>query len=521
MGSFALRTKSSHSETPARPNLIYIFADELRYLSCGYAGDEHARTPNIDKLSVEGCNFRQAVSSTPLCSPYRGSLMTGKYQSSTGMVINELRLSPEHETFGQALTKAGYHTGYIGKWHMWANQTGHHDLVKNGFIPPGSYRLGFDGLWEAYNFNHSYREWPYFQNDTTPHVLKEYEPDAQTDVAIRFVKDAAKNSSPFALFLSWGPPHSPWGWDNIDPKFAELYRYTSLPRPPNFSLVTDSYGDRWQRLPHDYDRLVDDWRRVYYAQTANLDWNLGRLMQALDEAGLTEDTILVFTSDHGEMFGAHGRQGKTIFYEEAARIPFLMRWPAAIPRKSVSETLLGTPDIMPTILSLMNIPIPSTVEGKDLSSHALGKGGSEPRVAHMQGLGATAAWTDGSEWRALRDHEYTYAIYHSDRKELLFNHRRDAYQLVDLSGDRAFRATLEHYRTLSETWRKEQNDTFEACTWYRDHWTKDRNITQTATGVGQDLNALRQVTDKWFRHGVGQQHVKRQLTPTPTSITLD
>ena len=189
-----------------KPNLIYVFADQLRYASCGYAGDDYARTPNMDRLAAESCNVHQAVASTPVCAPYRASLMTGKYQSSTGMVINEIRLSPEHRCFGQVLTEGGYHTGYIGKWHMWANQLGHHELVKNGFTPPGPYRLGFDGYWAAYNFNHYYFHSPYFLNNAEPHIRQDYEPDGQTDMAIRFVKDAARKDEPFALFLSWGPP---------------------------------------------------------------------------------------------------------------------------------------------------------------------------------------------------------------------------------------------------------------------------------------------------------------------------
>ena len=179
-GSMAAPSHSYAKTRGNRPNLIYVFADQLRYGSCGYAGDEYARTPNIDRLASEGCNLHQAISSTPVCSPYRACLMTGKYQSSHGLVINETRLSPEHECFGHALTKAGYQTAYIGKWHMWANQLGHHDLVKNGFVPPGPYRLGFDGVWEGYNYNHFYYHSPYFENDATPHLRKQYEPDEQT-----------------------------------------------------------------------------------------------------------------------------------------------------------------------------------------------------------------------------------------------------------------------------------------------------------------------------------------------------
>ena len=129
----------------------------------------------------------------------------------------------------------------------------------------------------------------------------------------------------------------------------------------------------------------------------------------------------------------------------------------------------------------------------------MGKGGSGPDAAHMQGMGTTAAWTDGTEWRGLRDHEYTYAIYRRDGSELLFRRRSDPYQMHNLAGERSAAATLRHYRERSKAWRKERNDGFESCTWYRDHWTRDRNITLTATGVRQDIAALDQIRSRWFQ----------------------
>lgn len=490
-----------------RPNLIYVFADQLRYSSCGYAGDEYARTPHIDELASQGCNLHQAVSSTPVCAPYRASLMTGKYQSSTGMVINEIRLSPEHECFGHALNKAGYKTAYIGKWHLWANQLGHHNLIKNGFVPPGPYRLGFDDFWEAYNFNHFYYHSPYFNNNAVPHVREQYEPDAQTDVACHHLKTLAARKEPFAMFLSWGPPHSPWGQGNVHPRFAEMFRDVNIPLSPNYSTVSDPYGDNWQKLTAKFDATVRDDIRTYYAQVANLDWNIGRLMKALNESGQADNTIFVFTSDHGEMFGSHGRRGKLIFYEEAARIPFLVRWPKKIRAKSVSDVLLGTPDIMPTLLSMMNIPVPKSVEGRDLSRSITTESSSgEPETAPMQGMGATAAWADGSEWRGLRDREYTYGIYQRDRKELLFHNRIDPYQMNNLAADRSKTSLLTHYRSISESWRKEMNDSFEPCTSYQ-RWTVDRNIVNTARGVKQDLQALKAITDRWFPDAIGDRPV--------------
>jgi arylsulfatase A-like enzyme len=486
------------SAAPARPNLVYVFADQLRYHSCGYAGDEFARTPNLDRLASQSCNFHQAVSNTPVCAPHRASLMTGKCQSSTGMAINELRLSPEHETFGAALTRGGYRTAYLGKWHMWANQLGHHEETRNGFVPPGPYRLGFDGYWAAYNFNHNYYRAPYFENDTTRHIRAQFEPDGQTGAAIRYIEAQANAAAPFALFLSWGPPHDPSDEANVPPQYRELFRGVTLPKRPNYSEVSDPYADDWARLPPNYAKLVENWQRTYYAQTANIDWNLGRLTDALDRLGLADNTVLVFTSDHGEMFGSHGRRAKYIFYEEALRVPFLVRWPGRIPEKRTSDVLLGTPDIMPTVLSLLGVPVPRSVEGNDLSRHALGQSAAEPDAAHLQGMGTTAAWTDGTEWRGLRDREYTYAIYRRDGRELLFHNLSDPYQMRDLAADRSAAVTLRHYREKSQAWRRERNDTFEACTWYRDHWTRDRNIVQTASGVTQDLGALERIRSQWF-----------------------
>ena len=117
----------------------------------------------------------------------------------------------------------------------------------------------------------------------------------------------------------------------------------------------------------------------------------------------------------------------------------------------------------------------------------------------MQGMGTTAAWTDGTEWRATRDHQYTYAIYHRDRSELLFDNLADPYQLKNLATDHAHAAALSHCRTRHQRWMKEHNDSFEACTWYRDRWTADRNIVNTATGVKQDTAALERIVQRTIR----------------------
>lgn len=491
-------------EANRRPNLIYVLADQLRYLSCGYAGDRRARTPNIDRLAAEGVDFRNCVSMTPVCSAYRASLLTGKYTTTTGMVINELRLSPEHECFAHVLSRGGYETGYVGKWHLWANQLGQHEDDRNGFTPPGPYRLGFDGYWAAYNFHHHYFDAFYYREEPkkTPYRRpggeRPYEPDAQTDMAIEFVDRAARGSRPFSLFLSYGTPHDPWDFGNVPKRFADAFRNTRFPHPPNFSGTQDPYADGWGTMGETYLENLEPYRRAYYAMTANLDWNLGRLMAALRKTAAAESTIVVFTSDHGEMFGAHGRRAKNIFYEEAARVPLLVRWPARIAPGGVSDACLNTPDIMPTVLGLMNLPVPEAVEGMDLSHCALGVEGPEPEAALMQNTGACAAWQDGYEWRALRDKQFTYAVYRRDGAELLFDNRHDPYQRYNLAADANHAGRLDRFRQMLKRRMQELGDGFEKCTWYRDHWTQDRNVLRGAKGGSHDLDALRAIVRKYF-----------------------
>lgn len=473
-----------------KPNLLYVFADQLRYQSCGYAGDSLARTPNVDQFARESVSFSNAVATAPVCTAYRAGLMTGKYTTSNGMVINELRINPNQHCFGHALTEGGYETGYIGKWHLYANQLGHHLDPKNSFIPRGPHRLGFDGYWAAYNFHHNYYN-AYYHTESPEKIFYGpgvFEPDAQTDLAIDFIQKKAGGDKPFALFLSWGPPHDPWGDDNTPRDCHAMFKDVPMPNPPNYKAENDPYADAWGRLSPAERGQLESWRRNYYAQTAALDRNFGRLLAALDKAGIAENTIVVFTSDHGEMFGAHGRRAKNIFYEEACRIPFLLRFPGHTQPGSTSDVCLGTVDIQPTLLSMMNLPIHAGIEGMDLSHCAMSQPGPEPEAAMMMITGATADWSPGFEWRAMRDKRYTYAIYRRDRSELLFDHVADPPQMTNLLDVPAHADALHRLRSLLSQKMSAIHDTFESSEWYRDHWTDGhRNIIRSATA---DWSAL-------------------------------
>ena len=468
-----------------QPNLIYVFADQLRSQSMGYAGDEKAITPCINDFAGEGVNFSNAVASSPVCTAYRASLLTGKYTTSHGMVINELRMNPHQRCFGHVLTDAGYQTGYIGKWHLYANELGHHDDPQNSFVPRGPHRLGFDGEWKAYNFHHD-NYGAYYHTESPEKIFYGegvYEPDAQTDFAIDFLRRASAEPEPFALFLSWGPPHDPWGPDNVPARFWQMHAETAFPNPPNYHADNDApYADAWATLGAGERGQLESWRRGYYAQVTSIDENFGRLLATLEECGLANETIVVFTSDHGEMFGAHGRRAKNIFYEEACHIPLLMRWPGRFPAGHVSDVCLGTVDLMPTLLALLGLSCPRGVEGMDLSHCALGKPGPEPEAAFLQICGATAAWEDGHEWRAWRDKRYTYAVYRVDGKELLFDHQADPFQQHNLCEEPSHRGTRDRLRAALAAKMASLHDGFECCTWYQDHWTDGhRNIIRSAT----------------------------------------
>lgn len=465
-----------------KPNLIYIFADQLRYSSLGYAGDAKARTPNLDRLAASSTSLCNAVSGHPVCAPYRASLFTGKYTTGTGMVINEIRMNPNHRCFAHVLDDAGYQTAYIGKWHMYAAELGNHLDSKNSYIPRGPDRLGFDGYFAAYNFHHDYYGACAYYHRDSPQKLycDRYEPDAQTDMAIEQLNRLAAGEEPFALFLSLGTPHDPWVPQNVPGDCLERFDGTDFPLPANYLPENDPHADQWARLSARERTELSDWMRCYYAMVANLDDNIGRLMQKIEALGLDESSIVVFTSDHGELFGAHGRRAKNIFYEEAVRVPFLIRQGDKLAQGAERDFVFNTVDIMPTLLSMLELPVPQEVEGKNLSACVTGEEDTD-RGALMMCTGPTAVFGDGNEWRAYRTKRYTYAIYRSDGQELLFDNLADPLQVDNLVNDAAHDDVKEQLKAAM--WREMASisDSFESNSYYEKNWVENRLIKRTAT----------------------------------------
>ena len=260
-----------------------------------------------------------------------------------------------------------------------------------------------------------------------------------------------------------------------------------LPNPVNFSENPDRYADRfnkpdeWER----YKRELENWRRCYYAMVSWQDELVGQIMDTLKQNKLDDNTILVFTSDHGEMMGAHGRIQKLCFYEEASRIPLLIRWPEKINGAAKNDACVSTPDMAPTLLGLLGLDIPEEMEGMDLSHCVLGQGGAEPEFAFLQGMGHTFQWENGFEWRSVRDKHYTYARYHIDGSEHLYDNSNDPYQMNNLVERVDYEDQLVKMRKQMADKMKELNDEFREFTFYRDNWfAKDDPYSIVANAYG-------------------------------------
>lgn len=472
-----------------KPNLVFIFADQLRADAVGYAGNAKAITPHIDRFASQSMRFTNATSVMPVCAAYRASLFTGKYPSSHGMVINELNMNPNHRTVAHVLKDADYNLGYIGKWHL-NDQHGRP-------TPKGPERLGFDDFWAAYSFNHNSYNSYYYTDSEDGELAKvslkgKHGPTEFTNTAIDYLNKAAKQDKPFAMFLSWNPPHDPWGKRNVPNENYKRFENVRFTLPENFKAISDPYMDRYPTLAFKkkewkqefLEEGLQECLRCYYAMVNNLDEQFGRIMAQLDKLGISEETIVVFTSDHGEMFGSQGRMFKLTFYDEAARIPLLVRYPKTT-KPAISEACVNTPDIMPTLLGAMGLhdEIPDEVEGKDLSFILRGQKGTEPDAAFLQGMGHTYLWRDGYEWRAVRDKRFTYAKYLRDSKELLFDRKADPLMKKDISTAPSSQQSLKRLRGFMAKEMTALQDEFKPCTWYRDHWMyKTYSIKAAAKG---------------------------------------
>ncbi len=444
-----------------RPNIVYVFADQWRVQDTGYAGNSQVKTPHLDTLAAQSINFTHAVAGIPVCCPARACLLTGQHALTHGVFVNDVHLADDAVSMAKLFKAGGYDTAYVGKWHV-------DGRGRSNYIPPES-RQGFD-YWKALECTHDYNDSRYYAGDSDqPLKWDGYDAIEQTrDVQsyLRGRKDEGHSDKPFLLLLSWGPPHAPY--ETAPEAYREMYDPETIELRPN--------------VPPEMAEEARDWIAGYYAHCTALDDCLGSLLQTLEEEGLAENTIFVFTSDHGDMLGSQGEVKKQRPWEESIRVPFLLRWPQRFGREGRAvNALLDTPDILPTLLSLTDIPIPETVEGRDFSATI--EGGQDPSggaalIYCPHPFGQFLRVDGGREYRGLRTLSHTYAR-DLNGPWLLYDNHNDPFQLNNLVNRAELQALQTDLDALLHRKLAERGDEFLPGESYIQKW----NYTLDGTGT--------------------------------------
>lgn len=467
---------------PTSPNVLFVFPDQLRAKVCGVYGGRTLATPNIDRLAREGVVFTNSVSTCPLCTPYRGMLQTGRYPTHSGIIINFVEASPVQNPhcLANVFGAAGYATGYIGKWHLAAGVHKDNPLSygrpacpeapgpDHDFVAPGPQRLGYQH-WQAYNFHYAYQDYWYYEDEPEKRYSERFEADTQTDQAIAFMERCRQARRPFLLTVAPHPPHPPFTPEHTPPGYLDGVPH-DVWWPPNVPAENP---------------CTDEEMRCYLAMIRNADDNLGRLLDYLERAGLARDTIVVFTSDHGEMLGSHGRIQKMVPYAESIDVPLVMRWPGQIAAGVQIDALQTPMDHLPTLCGLAGLPIPGEVDGMDLS-RIVTRGDSHARDAVLLGHYSSAeAWFDTGtlwpEWRGVRTKQYTYVRWLAGAEEL-YDNLADPYQLTNLAENGAEPEALPSLRRRLSDLLAAAHDDFRAGKDYGDWYGDCRNLLRTALG---------------------------------------
>ncbi len=409
---------SADGTVAGRPNILLVLADQWRGQDQGWLDDargraSEVRTPQLDRLATEGAAIAGGRSSAPVCGPSRASLVTGSLPHQHGVAANDLPLSPRLDTLGTALSDAGYRTGWIGKWHLAG-------LPRDKWVPPAA-RPGIEH-YAGVDCSHDHVDGHYYvgTESATRIDFTGYEPEVHTELAIEFLEGLRQvpgpRPDPFFLTVSYNPPHDPY--DSV-PESLRSYADVDPTVPPN---TPDT----------DAQRKV---QRLYWSAITAVDAQFGRLLAALDRLDLRRNTIIVFSSDHGDLLGAHGLRAKQSPYAEAVRVPLVITGPG-IPA-SRPAGLLGLVDLAPTLLGLAGLA-PIGGYGQDLSDRLRTGADLRPELIIGNWVSCDNGYDQGiGEWRGLISDELTYARTVDGEPWLLYDDRADPWQLRNLVDDPA------------------------------------------------------------------------------------
>jgi arylsulfatase A-like enzyme len=395
-----------------KPNVLWIFSDQHRAHAMSCAGDTNIETPNLDRIAREGIRFTNAYSNCPLCSPFRASLYSGKYNHHHGVRSLDIPFLRPQESIQEHLQEQGWHTSHMGKWHLAGG------AAPDPYVSE-YYRPGWDDWrgWENMNvpFDSVYID-AKARNKRIP--LGVFQTDGITDYTVEWLSNY-NGEKPWFHVMSIEAPHPP----NLAPeKYMRLYRDRDLELRPNFNRAAPKSDLYLEKL------------RGYYAQIKNLDDNIGRVLATLEKRNWLENTIICYFSDHGDFQGSHRRTGKWRPEEESSNIPLIIQWPEAIPRGQVTDALISAVDIMPTLCGLLALPIPDSCDGEDFSGLLQGKQQKGANEILLQYWSTFFSENPNHQaYRAIRTEDYLYAVFPETGERVLYDMQSDPYQMKNLA----------------------------------------------------------------------------------------
>lgn len=406
---------SNSSSTGAPSNVIVVLTDQQRWDSVGCYGSPMDLTPNLDAAARQGVRFEHAFTCQPVCAPARACLQTGRYAAANGVFRNGLLPNPGERMIAEDFKEHGYEVGYIGKWHLGGS---------SNKPVPAERRGGYVDHWEAADLleftSHPYDTRLFDANDQEIHV-EGYRVDATTDLALRFLD--RPHQDPFFLFLSYLEPHH----QNDENRFVAPDGYAAR------------YANPW--IPEDLIGRPGDWPSQlpdYYGIIARIDECLGRILARLESRGLAENTVVLFTSDHGCHFRSRNNEYKRSCHESSIRVPSVL-WGAGIPRGVVVRELVSLIDVPPTLLDVAGVPVPERMHGRSLLPLARGEEENWRNEVFIQLSEVEVA-------RTIRTPRWKYTAYAPDkdpwndggsdvyRDRSLYDLRRDPHERVNLVG---------------------------------------------------------------------------------------
>ncbi len=431
----------------ARPNILVVITDQQSADAMSHRlGARFLHTPHIDSLAQRGVTFTRAYSANPICIPSRTAMLTGRYPHQTGVLSNDkVPFEPAAwPTIGTLFKQAGYATGYVGKWHLpypVTNSASGFDYTAN--IRNNGADRGMTAAAEA--FLRQPREQPFllFTSFNNPHNICEW-PRGQK------LPDGAIGEPP--------PP------EQCPPAPANLARQAD--EPDALSTVQDSYHASPQFPVGNFD--ANRWRQyrwAYYRMIEKVDAGIGEVLALLESTGQARNTVIVFTSDHGDCQGAHGWNQKTVFYEESSRVPFIVCAPdsAAAGRDSTQLVQTGI-DLLPTLCDFAGIRWPEDLPGMSRRAAAEGRAGTDERkfVVTSNHLTQGVPLPGGKfmpAGRMLRTAHYKYCVYdRGTQRESLVDLERDPGEMINLATDPAHSAILNEHRAAILDWSRKHGD---------------------------------------------------------------